>query len=180
MAPHEYDFSINNLHIDLNKAAAFTGTPIRTRGKKRARSTQVDTPKPTNDDKRRPKPTPTQTPSSLSSSSFSPELRSRKRRKHPRPLCTIEKLPFDIMEQIFLECLNVNFPRALQRVGQILSTQRVYRHFSYRIYCANVHRNDEGVVTLTPPAKLRNKSERERITAEREEMWKVRSAGLTW
>ena len=188
MAPvtPEYDFSISNLRLDLKKLAPQHGTPIRTRGRKQLRSTKQSTVPLTNNtsSKSDPRPPPSSSSARIHSiPTFAPELPSRKKQrksKHPRTLSTIESLPFDILEQIFLECLNVNFPRALQRVGQVLSTERVYRHFVYRIYCKDVHTDHEGTVTLSPPGSRKDTSEKTRIKDEREAILKARSAGLTW
>ena len=188
MGTQEYDFSISNLRIDLKKAAASNGTPLRTRGKRQCQNTQQAPQEHTlhhkqkqilNQKSRITRHLP-RSSSTLSSPSFSPQLGPRRKSHYPRPLSTIERLPFDIAEQIFLESLNVNFLRAVQRIGQILSTERVYKHFCYKVYCQNVKRNNERPITLSPAAALKHRTERQRISMEKEQMWKVRSLGLTW
>lgn len=181
MSTPEYDFSLRNLRIDLKRPSISSGTPTKTRGRKPPQTQSSIPPSRTKRPKAPSENSLPQPATTHTRSTFSPDLgRSSKNTNCPRPLSPIERLPFDILEHVFLECLNVNFPRALQRVGQVLSTDRVYRHFAYRIYCTNIHKDKDGAVTLTPPGLLKDSSERERITRERDEMVKARSAGLTW
>ena len=183
----EYDFSIKNLHIDRKRSPS-SGTPLKTRSRKRGLDTHPEIQQHPNKFQKLLPSTSSSTVSTASHgtaaptvSVFSPELSTRRKKTAGfRPLSTIERLPYDILEQIFLECLNVNFPRALQRVGQVLSTERTYRHFAYSIYCARVHANAEGNIYLASTEALRGEDSRHKFIAHREAMLRARSAGLTW
>ena len=175
MANPEYDFSVANLRADLRRhipSAQTPATPAKPRGRKRL----INDAEPYK---------PVQVPyQSLPFKSMPTRacVRAPKKltNKAPHALSRLEQLPQELLESIFLECLNVSLPRASQSIGSMLSSDQIYRQFSYQIYCTNIRPARHGRVSLSPPTDLKNADERARITSERKAMQRARSDGLTW
>lgn len=171
---HSYDFSIEGLRPDLQLTRS-TGTPLKKRGRKRA----VTSPHRSQKSPNRPVETTelAVSPFTHTSKHFAPRATNRKHHQKHRQLSRLESLPPELVEHIFLQCLNVNMPRASPRLGRFLSNERMYRQFSFHIYCTNIKAG--GKVCLTPPSKTKV-SERDRIVKEQDAMRRTRSLGLTW
>lgn len=106
-------------------------TPIKIRGKKHSRPSS---PIPSNPQKKRVIEVPQRAP---------------RKRSH------IEYLPFEIIELIFFECLNVNLLRAAPLIGITLSDHSTYRKFCRRAFCLHLQ-PELPLNTLDEPLALEN------------------------
>lgn len=179
-AATEYDFSIAGLRHDLPKRQTRSpATPVKTRGRRQANAATAKGPKSS------PRTPVLESSDNVLSSrttcNFAPRLKSHSRgRKKDRQLSRLEQLPLELIDEIFLQCLNVNLLRAAPHLGRLLSREHMYTQFAYRIYCTNISRGRTDSPSLTPPIDMKNASVRERITKDQEAMRKTRSLGLTW
>ncbi|EEP78722.1 predicted protein [Uncinocarpus reesii 1704] len=105
-------------------------TPVKVRGKRKRPRKELepmgvaDSPSSSRDSLSR------ESPISLERKGFratSKAKRNRSKSRDPRRFSRLESLPAELIEQIFLECLEFDLPRASPYLGAVLSTDLIYR-----------------------------------------------------
>ncbi|MCJ1423215.1 hypothetical protein MMC29_001097 [Sticta canariensis] len=108
-------------------------TPIRVRGKKRQRI--LLEPRSPLYSSNHPQSSETFTASNASTGEPPPE---KSIRRHPAPLLSpLERLPTELLEIVFFQCLNVNLPRASPVLSSTLSSFHVKSQLLFKAFCSD-------------------------------------------
>lgn len=79
---------------------------------------------------------------------YRPRLRLRYKpqttNKKPSKLSRLESLPTELIEQIFVECLEINLPRASPHIASLLSNPRLYRLLTIYAFWNDPQPNDKA------------------------------------